>query len=200
MTDEQQCQTTTTAVHATLRSVCPHPEAIGKRWGDDISDERKKELLRLHDEQVRWLSETGPDRNLEQSPFALATSGLSVQGAGYRSLTGAEVYFLWQGSELEDLHLEGVNLLGAHLDGATFITKRLHLESANLWSAHLDGTHLDGTHLDGTHLEGANLLVAHLEGSYLSNAHLGALTSVAHSSAPRLTYLRQLYLTGSMAW
>jgi hypothetical protein len=47
MSDEQQSLTTTTATPAIAR---PHPEAVGKRWGDDIDDDRKKELLRLHEE------------------------------------------------------------------------------------------------------------------------------------------------------
>src|SRR5258708_18531576 len=85
---EQQSQTVT-AVQATRVSACPHPEAVGKRWGDPISEERQKALqgyvdlwqLRLEGGELRG---RGPfDRN----------SFMDADRERFR-LTGADVFWL----------------------------------------------------------------------------------------------------------
>jgi hypothetical protein len=35
------------------RSACPHPEAVGKRWGDPISEVRQAEALALNPNNAR---------------------------------------------------------------------------------------------------------------------------------------------------
>jgi hypothetical protein len=55
MSDEQQSQSTTTTMQAAPTSGCPHPEAVGKRWGDLISPERQAELQGYLE---RWQAET----------------------------------------------------------------------------------------------------------------------------------------------
>ena len=37
------------------KSACPHPEAVGTRWGDPISEERQAELLSYLN---RWVGGT----------------------------------------------------------------------------------------------------------------------------------------------
>jgi hypothetical protein len=157
MSDEELSQTTTTTVQETPTIACPHPEAVGKRCGDDIPDERQKELLKLHEEQVRWLSETGPDCVPSQSPFAQATDPFR----GKASLTGAEVCFLARETSgplvvlMGNLHLEGARLDGAHLEGADL--------GLPLSAEEFEGPHLEGAGLNGAHLERAGLNGAHLE-------------------------------------
>jgi hypothetical protein len=60
---EQQSQTST-AVQGPTTSACPHPEAVGKRWGDPISEERQAELQDYLD---RWAAET--DHGKRMGPF-----------------------------------------------------------------------------------------------------------------------------------
>jgi hypothetical protein len=74
-------------------SACPSPEAVGKRWGDApdtvLTPQRREELMTLHEERLRWQSEVGANRNVKQSPLAIATTEGQEWG-----LIGAEVYFL----------------------------------------------------------------------------------------------------------
>src|SRR5215470_13496888 len=110
MSDEQQGQ---------VQSACPHPEAVGKRWGDPIGEERQAELQGILDQ---WDAET--DHGNRKGPFDRA----HWKGR----LTGAEVSWLAERVRDEiggvsDLHLEGAGLDGAHLEGA------------HLTVAHLEG-------------------------------------------------------------
>ena len=145
-------------------SACPHPEAVGTRWGDPISQERQAELQRYLD---RWAVET--DHGERKGPFE------EVQ------LTGADASWLSEQTsprvsgrpilENIDLHLEGARLYSAHLEGA-------FLNGANMEGAHLYDAHLEGAHLFSAHLERVGLNEAHLEGAYLYQAYLGGWTSV----------------------
>jgi hypothetical protein len=42
---------------AAQTSACPHPEAVGTRWGDDISEERQAELRAFADRQRVWAAQ-----------------------------------------------------------------------------------------------------------------------------------------------
>ena len=80
-----------------------------------------------------------------------------------------------EGANLIETNLEGANLLGAHLEGANLI--ETNLEGAKLPFAYLEGANLIETNLEGANLieanlEGANLLGAHLERVNLKGAHL----------------------------
>lgn len=165
---EQQPVTT---VQAAGTSACPHPEAVGTRWGDPISEERQAELQGYID---RWKAEA--NHRERKGPF----DKLPRQEIGV-VLTGAEMSWLAEQSVpdkfglVRNLHLEGAQLFETHLEGATL--DHVHLEGANLGMAHLERASLDGTHLEGAalwdaHLEGASLIGAHLEGSFLHEAHL----------------------------
>ncbi len=191
---EQQSQQATTVVKATTTSACPHPEAVGKRWGDRISAQRQAELQAFLD---RWEHEEdhgqrrGPFDVTWRDPYILDISlgDFEDDDAVERSnpefykgrLTGADIYWLARQSRyrlmggVPNLHLEGANLLRAHLEGAGL--SNVHLEGANLTEAHLEGAilfkaHLQNALLPGTHVENATLSVANLEGADLRSAHL----------------------------
>jgi uncharacterized protein YjbI with pentapeptide repeats len=154
------------------KSACPHPEAVGKRWGDPISEQRQAELQGYLD---RWQAET--DHGERKGPFAVVR------------LTGADARWVadrvrdWLGS-VGNLHLEEADLSSAHLEGADLSSA--HLQEADLFQARLDGAdlrwaHLEGANLNQAHLEAANLRWAHLEGTGLFYAHLeGADLREAH--------------------
>jgi uncharacterized protein YjbI with pentapeptide repeats len=166
-------------------SACPHPEAVGTRWGDPISEERQAELqgmldawaapgtnhgnrkgpfdtVRLTGADVFWLTE------LLRQPLPIALSEVHLEGA---NLNRAHL----EGAYLRAVHFEGARLIGAHLEKAQLIVARL--QGANLGSAHLEQAilitaHLEGAHLHATHLEGAELFNAHLERAILVETHL----------------------------
>src|SRR5258707_5162000 len=180
----------------TAPSACPHPEAIGKRWGDPISEERQAKLMDVLDDRER----TERELDMILSPLA------------FEHLSGADLFWLSKHARIpisrdtNELHLEQANLHGSHLEGAQLAEvylqsadlKGAHLEKADLHLAHLEGAHLTGAHLESAflyytflmradlsdahleqsdlreaHLEVANLDGANLEGAILSNAHLG---------------------------
>jgi hypothetical protein len=160
-------QTTATAVQATTASACPHPEAVGKRWGDPISAERQAELQGDLD---RWAAET--DHGERKGPFDWGQGEVGVV------LTGADVFWLAEQSGRDDsgwvpnLRLEGAHLFGAHLEWAYLAGA--HLGSADLYQAHLEGADLIEVRLEGAQLYGAHLEVAKLYWARLEVAHLGA--------------------------
>jgi hypothetical protein len=147
-------------VQTTRTSACPHPEAVGKRWGDPISEERQGELQGYLD---RWATET--DHGERRGPFDSA-----AQDAGdlvrFR-LSGADVSWLavQSGSDeyerVPNLHLEGASLYQAHLEGA--ILREAHLEGADLAEASLVEAHLEGTDLREAFLKGTDLREAFLD-------------------------------------
>jgi uncharacterized protein YjbI with pentapeptide repeats len=178
MTDASTAQPTST-------SACPHPEAVGTRWGDPISEERQAELKGYLD---RWATETkhgkrgGPfqgKRLTGAEVFWLAASALA--GTNDKSDIALAVQQLsgWGEPLLDGLHLEGAWLAGAHLEHAKL--NGSHLEDVDLWNAHLEYARLDNAHLQqanlwGTHLEHAALNGAHLEGAELPDAYLSHAT------------------------
>jgi hypothetical protein len=88
-------------------------ETMGDRWGDPISAERQAELQGYLDD---WVAET--DHGERKGPFdPRSMRTLRIV------LTGADVFWLAQQVRTDmgivpDLHLEGANLIGAHLEGA----------------------------------------------------------------------------------
>lgn len=76
---------------------------------------------------------------------------------------------------------EGLDLRGAHLQGADLRHLPLtRLRGGKEWTA-AAGIHLEGADLQGAHLEGALLFWAHLERANLANAYLqGANLTAAH--------------------
>jgi uncharacterized protein YjbI with pentapeptide repeats len=157
-------------------SACPHPEAVGQRWGDPISEERQAELQGYLD---RWDAETDPRDS--RGPF----DGVSINGADAYWLARRSMSKRGADTVVTDLHLEGANLSGAHMEGAAVVGVHLegawlnevHLEGADLTAAHLEGTllsftYLERAYLNRAHLEEANLTLAHLEGANLFKAFL----------------------------
>jgi uncharacterized protein YjbI with pentapeptide repeats len=194
---------------------CLHPEAVGTRWGDPISEQRQAELQGYLD---RWEAET--DHGERKGPFD-SFGKLTVR------LTGADITWLAEQANTHDMsrlleqakasgtsaapfdfpgpRLERADLTGAHLEGV--FLSAVHLEEANLSEAHLEGGNLGGAHLEGAylaeaHLEGTFLAAAYLEGAYLAAAHLeGAdltLVHLEHAHLPRAhleyTYLLEAHL------
>jgi hypothetical protein len=156
-------------------SDCPHPEAVGTRWGDPISAERQAELQAILD---AW-NAPGADHGARRGPFDRA--GVNDEEGTLPRLSGADVRWLAdqtgrsESGRVPNLHLEEANLRAAHLEG-TFLSAA-HLEGADLYAAHLEGAHLVEAHLEGAslveaHLEQAHLYEAHLEGANLRQAHL----------------------------
>src|SRR5690348_14741229 len=161
-------------------SACPHPEAVGTRWGDPISEERQAELQGYLD---RWATET--DHGERKGPFDKEPG--EVFGV---ALTGADASWLEKQSghdefgQAPSLHLEGTDLSYAHLEGSALpeayleraILLRANLERANLIGAHLEGADLREAHLENAmavaHLEGADLRLAYLENAFLGGARL----------------------------
>ncbi|HEV7126740.1 MAG TPA: hypothetical protein VGN32_04775 [Ktedonobacterales bacterium] len=84
-------------------SACPHPEAVGTRWGDPISDERQAELRALADQQREWAAR--PEAERGDSAFK------------HVELTGADAFWLAERAchdhifrTVPDLHRRGPSL------------------------------------------------------------------------------------------
>jgi uncharacterized protein YjbI with pentapeptide repeats len=185
-------------------SACPHPEAVGKRWGDPISEKRQAELQGYLD---RWSAET--DHGERKGPFDKE----SGQNTGV-SLTGADVSWLDQQRRTDagtapHLHLGGAYLGLTHLEGATL--SEAHLERAHLASADLEGAYLVNADLEGAdlgyayleraylglaHLEGASLYDADLEGADLSSTWLDSKTVLSNAHLDDNTKLRDIHWNG----
>src|SRR5215813_12458661 len=67
MSDERQGQ---------RQSVCPHPEAVGTRWGDPISEERQRELQGFLD----WRAQEQDHGARKGVPFVQGRRGEWVVG------------------------------------------------------------------------------------------------------------------------
>jgi hypothetical protein len=177
MGDEQQSQTTAIAGQATRTSACPHPEAVGKRWGDPISEERQAELRAMAEQQREWAKQ--PETARGDSFFKDV------------SLTGADVFWLAVlelAGSMGDMAQAEVELLDVTMYGPLFYLENptehdraymnlltLHLEGALLFDAHLEGSWLTAAHLEGTRLDRA-----HLEKASLDEIQLGEPASVRH--------------------
>jgi uncharacterized protein YjbI with pentapeptide repeats len=178
-------------------SACPHPEAVGTRWGDPISEERQAELQGYLD---RWEQET--DHGERRGPFD--------KQAGEHwgmELTGADVFWLAErvrraGGHPNEIHLEGALIhspqrpiglsTGAHLEGANL--GFAHMEGAALRGAYLERAKLESAHLEKVFLTHARMNGAALQDAHLSNADL----SGCHLEGADLTraYLREANLSG----
>jgi uncharacterized protein YjbI with pentapeptide repeats len=162
--------------------MCPHPEAVGKRWFDPISEERQAELQGYLD---RWAAEADKFKKAS-GPFGRGPEGVPLTGADVGWLAkqsqsrddlilGRVPNLHLEGADLRRAHLENVDLQYAHLERANL--REAHLERANLQYAHLEEVDLRRAHLKDAHLaesyfERANFQDAHLEGAWLSGAHL----------------------------
>ena len=139
-------------------SACPHPEAVGTRWGDPVSESRKAQLeARLE----AWANEA--DHGDRKGPFS---TRIDI-GQSEETLTGADVYYLAQkahAAKLRDFDIV------AKSPGMLLVVDMEHLP---LEQADLRGAHLEGARLDAAHLDEAALDLAHLEGADLSSAGLG---------------------------
>jgi uncharacterized protein YjbI with pentapeptide repeats len=200
MSEQQDPTATTTTTQETRQSACPHPEAVGERWGDPISEERQAELQGyLH----AWIAPNA-NHGEHEGPFARVT------------LTGADVSWLAGRKRPEEyglvpsLPLEYVYLRDAHLEGAYL--REAHLEHADLGEAHLERAYLGGAHLEHAdlvkaHLGRASLREAHVERASLSEAHLEqVILSGAHLKGTYLNganlkeaSLRQAHLEGGQS-
>jgi hypothetical protein len=160
------------------KSGCLHPEAVGMRWGDPITEERWAELQGYID---AWQAET--DHGERTGPFDRAW------GLPGRTLSGTDVF--WLAEQVRLTHLDDLDeddLVVAYMEGDDEggMHPDLHLEHADLRGAHLEradlsGARLQGTDLSGAHLEGIDLRDAHLEGADLRDAQLeGAHFHWAH--------------------
>jgi len=174
------------------KSACPHPEAVGKRYGDPIGEERQAELQGTLD---AWDAET--DHGERTGPFA------GVE------LTGADVYWLVERvrrlgllgvvGPVPDAHLEGANLSDVHLERANL--SEAHLEGADLTRVYLEGADLTRVNLEGAdlyraHLEEVDLYQAHLEGTDLRRAGLNSKTNLTRAVLDVYTSLRDIHWSG----
>lgn len=186
------------------KSACPHPEAVGKRWGDPISAERQAELKVLADKQQEWAAQSAGERGASSfqnvdltgadvfwlaayaltSPERDGTQALAFLRDRYSDLDLDLSVLHMEHAQLADEHLEGAMLDGAHLEEAQLVGT--YLSKATLEAAHLEGAalwdgHLEETNLSKAHLEEAVLDNARMEGASLLEAHLeGAYLESAH--------------------
>lgn len=144
-------------------------------WSNE--DLREREGLDLRGADLRGVDLSG-------LPLTRLRGGLSVRERGNMTPEQHDMATVHlEGANLIRAHLEGAFLFGAHLEGANLI--RAHLEGAFLYGAHLEGanlfeSHLQGANLSFARLEEVNLIRADLEEANLSFAHLeGALLSEA---------------------
>jgi uncharacterized protein YjbI with pentapeptide repeats len=203
---EMQNQTSTDSEQVTAASACPHPEAVGKRWGDPISEDRQAELKSLADMQREWVAT--PETLRGNSHF----KGVTLTGADVfwlaactldskdvesakESLRHGTEFLLRFFLDLSALHLEDASLEEAHLEEANF--HLAHFERVNFVRAHLERAYLrdvrlEGANFIGAHLEDANLYHAHLEGAHLNEAYMQrAILAGAHL---KLAYLDRAHL------
>jgi hypothetical protein len=131
------------------KSACPHPEAVGMRWGDPISEERQAGLQAQADQQREWAANAEAERG--DSLFT------DVR------LTGADVFWLASSA------LAGPD--GGVVTSEQWSRAAERLRVASNAAARGAGA-LD---LSELHLEGADLTEVHLEGTVLTRAHLETL-------------------------
>jgi hypothetical protein len=178
------------------------PPKIGIAWGDDISEERQRELDAI---LAAWEAET--DHGERKGPFD--SLSLSNRMRSRLALTGADVFYLAADTLIEttssgnngliadiasayaalrnpnlknSLNLSALNLAGAGLGEA-------ELEQANLWGAQLQHAYLSRAQLARAafveaHLEGAFLEEAQMQEGDLREAHLEKAESTIRPAAP----------------
>jgi hypothetical protein len=192
---------------APTTSACPHPEAVGRRWGDPITPEREAELQSRLDDWEALIAERTQRTLAEMDlPWGQRTRLANDEKVGPFEeyvLTGADAFWLAQHEadrlevqRIEDesygiytyyqpeLNLQGADLHEAHLEGASL--GEAHLGGASLREAYLEGADLREAKMVGSicgraHLEGANLSGARLDAAQFTGAHLkGANLNSAH--------------------
>jgi hypothetical protein len=102
MSEQQSQSAATTTATAAPTSACPHPEAVGTRWGDAISEERQAGLRAFADRQRVWA--TQPEATRRQCSRGRRADGEDVE------LTGADMFWLAsqvrnENDRVPDLHL-----------------------------------------------------------------------------------------------
>jgi uncharacterized protein YjbI with pentapeptide repeats len=144
----------------------------GKRWGDDISEERQHELEAI---LAVWDAET--DHGDREGPFD--HFGLKGLDAERLKLSGADVFYLAArtlvGSASQsnlDLDSARATLRGPFVRYRPISLATLHLEGANAESAQLEHAYLRNACLDRIVLVQAKLTDADLTGADLTNANL----------------------------
>jgi uncharacterized protein YjbI with pentapeptide repeats len=178
------------------KPACPHPKAVGRRWGDPISEERQARLKALADQQREWVAHAEAERGDSRftdvpltgadvfwlASYALAEldatpaepdGGVVASEEALRASSNAA--FARGALDLSELHLEGATLCHAHLERA--VLTRAHLEGANLLGVYLEGADLQVADLERAYLqqaglERANLTEASLKRAYLTGARL----------------------------
>lgn len=180
----------------------------GKRWGDEISEERQRELEKRLD---AW--DADADHGERKGPFD--TRGMDDEEWEQLLLTGADVFYLvaralvgtipgFSQEPIPDLvaaravmrdpairfmlNVSALRLQGANLSGA-------QLNGANLFNAYLDHVDMSGAQLKdailtGAHLERADFSRAHLASAFLGLAQL-------RSANFREAQLKGAYLVGA---
>jgi uncharacterized protein YjbI with pentapeptide repeats len=191
------------------------PPKIGIAWGDDISEERQRELdaiLAFWDSETDHGRRRGPFHNLQElgvwSPLLqmrLELTGADVYYLAARALVGTTASYL-DISDLPtartalrnpnlrfDLDLSALCLSGANLAGA-------QLEQATLGKAQLIGATLSKAQLTGANLAEAQLAEANLSEAQLTDSSLSKTTlERAKLDGAQLTnaFLSEARLTGA---
>jgi len=173
------------------KPACPHPKAVGTRWGDPISEERQARLKALADQQREWVANAEAERGdslFTDAPltgadvFWLASYALAELDAPAEPDGGvvaseeslratSKAAFASGALDLSELHLEGATLCYAHLERA--VLTRAHLEGANLLGVYLEGADLQVADLERAYLTEAGLERANLTEASLEQADLG---------------------------
>src|SRR5579863_4476854 len=79
-----------------------HPEALGERWGDTVSDKRKVVLKALADKQRAWASTPTTDRG--PSAFAgIQLSGADVLWLAAYAAVGPDADDFWMATQQKRL-------------------------------------------------------------------------------------------------
>ena len=168
---------------------------IGIVWGDDISEERKRELdviLAASKAEAGRGKRSNPFRGMKLTgadAFYLAVGALvgtadPISGepiidlfAAHRALTDRRPYALSfrYRIDLSALNLAGANLHKAQLGGA--ILCKADLSGANLGGAHLEHAYLQNAHLSLTQFEEAHLAGANLVGAEMWTANFSSASA-----------------------
>ncbi len=148
-------------------SACPHPEAVGTRWGDPIIEKRQAELQGYLD---RWAAET--DHGERKGPF-------DKERAGPPDMTSEVIRVLLTGAD--------VSWLADRVDKRD-VEQRLHLEGARLWGDHLKGAQLNGANLEGAHLYEAYLQNVNLSGATFNKASRLRAATLTSASLDQVTF------------
>ncbi len=174
---------------ATATAAAAPPATTGDRWGDEIPEERVREL----EEMLRaWDAET--DHGDRKGPFDSGPDKVGVQ------LTGADVFYLAAralvGTTTTDGPIADVAAAREALMSDPDLRYSLDLSALQLAGAHLSRAQLAGTYLSGAQLAGTYLGRAQLVGADLSRAQLER-ADLRYASLDKTTRLNDATLTGA---